>query len=197
MKTTYKNISINHYLNEAWSNRKNLLLLIVFILILLTSINVSAQEQGSIGIDKKTIAERKTFLSDLRIAEQSSRASYSNAQHLEQLLSKVQPSVYYYSGTVKTYGAKPVCLFTNMQSLRNLNDSNIPKNNIELITIKIQSQSELNNNIDLNLFSDFKNLKYVQIVSTISATDAIITSMIRNNEEKYNVFFTIQKRDSE
>ena len=98
---------------------------------------------------------------------------------------------------MKIFGDKPVCLFTNLQSLRSINDPNIPRDNIEIITIKIQSQSELNSTIDMNLFSDFKNLKYIQIISTVSTTEAIITSMIRNNEEKYNVFFTIQKGDSE
>lgn len=197
MKTTYKNISIYHYLNEAWSNRKNILLLLVFLIILFSSVNVSAQDQRVTNTKETKISERNTFLSDLRASEQSARSSYSNAQHIQNLLSKVQPSVYFFSGTVKIFGDKPVCLFTNLQSLRSINDPSIPRDNIEMITIKIQSQSELNSTIDMNLFSDFKNLKYVQIISTVSTTESIITSMIRNNEEKYNVFFTIQKGDSE
>ena len=197
MKTTYKNISIYHYLNEAWSNRKNILLLLVFLLILFSSINLSAQEQRSNSTEERKIAERKTFLSDLRMAEQSARSTYSNAQHIEHLLSKVQPAVYCYSGNIKTYGDKPTCLFTNVQSLNRLNDTTIQKDNIEMATIKIESQSDLSATIDLNLFSDFKNLKYIQIVSTISTTEPIITRMIHNNEGKYSVFFKIQTGDSE
>ncbi|MBL0012275.1 MAG: hypothetical protein IPP30_00475 [Flavobacterium sp.] len=197
MKTTYKKISIYQHLDAAWSNRKNIFLLLVFLLILFSSINVSAQNQRVASSGESIITEKKSFLNNLRSVEQSTRAPYSNSQRLENLLTKVQHAVYYFSGTVKTYGDKPVCLFTDMQSLRNLNNPNIPKDNIELITIKVQSQSELNSSIDMNLFADFKNLKYLQIVSSVATTDAIISNMIRNNDEKYSVFFTIQKGDSE
>jgi len=197
MKKTNESQSICHYLSMAWSKKKSILLLLVFLLILFNSINVSAQEQRSTTKEEPKILERKNFLNELRVSEESARATYSDAQHIENLLSKVQPSVYLFSGNAKTYGEKPTCLFTNVQSLNRLNDVAIPKANIEMLTIKIESQSDLNATIDMNLFSDFKNLKYLQIVTTIPTSEQIITKMIRNNEGKYSVFFKIQNGDSE
>ena len=197
MNTTSKNNSIYRYISLTWPKKKNILMLLIFLLILFSSINVSAQEQKNVISKDSRILERKSFVADLRASEQSARSSYSNAQRIETLLSKVQPAAYCYSGTVKTYGEKPVCLFTDIQSLRNLSDQNILRDNIEMLTIKIQSQSDLNTTIDMNNLSEFKNLKYVQIVSTVPTTESTITKMILNNDEKYNVFYTIQTGDSE
>lgn len=197
MKTTNENQSIGHYFCVAWTKKKSILYLLVFLLILLSSKNLSAQEQRSISNEENTVMERKAFLSNLRVSEQTARVTYSNAQHIENLLSKVQPSVYFYSGIPKTYGERPTCLFTNVASLNRLNDAAILKSNIEMATLRIESQSDLSATIDMNLFSEFKNLKYIQIVTTIPTSEQIITKMIRNNEGKYSVFFKIQNGDSE
>jgi hypothetical protein len=133
----------------------------------------------------------------MRISEQSARASYSNAQHIESLLSKVQPSVYVNNSEIKSYGEKPICLFTDIQTLTDLKNTAILKNNIEMATITIKHQIDLGTVIDLNHFSEFKNLKYIQIVSAISLSEEAITKMIRNNDGKYSVFFKIQNGDSQ
>lgn len=197
MMTTNEKSSIYHYFDSLWSKKKNILLLIVFLLIILNSVSLSAQELRPAGTDGSKVLEKKTFLAEMKASEQSARMTYSNSQHIESLLSKVQPSIYLHSGIAKTYGEKPICLFTDIQSLSSLNNISIPKANIEFVTITLQSQSDLNSTIDLKIFSDFKNLKYVQITSSIQTTEQSITKMILNNEEKYGVFFTIQKGDSE
>lgn len=197
MNTTSKNNSINRYISLAWTKKKNILILLNFSLIIFSSIDVSAQEQKNVVSKDSRILERKSFVADLRASEISARSSYSNARRVETLLTQVQPSSYAYSGTVKNYGEKPVCLFTDIQSLRSLNDPIILRDHIELITITVKSQSDLNTTIDMNNLSEFKKLKYVQIVSTVPTTEPIISKMIQNNDEKYNVFYTIQKGDSE
>ena len=197
MKTTNENQSICHYFNVAWTKKKSILYLLVFLLILLSSKNLSAQEQKSTYNEENTVTERKAFLSNLRASEQTARVTYSNAQHIESLLSKVQPSVYFYSGILKTYGEKPTCLFTNVASLNSLNSANILKSNIEMATLRIDSQNDLTATIDLKLFSEFKNLKYIQMVTTIPTSEQIVTKMISNNDGKYSVFFKIQNGDSE
>ena len=66
-----------------------------------------------------------------------------------------------------------------------------------MATLRIDSQNDLTATIDLKLFSEFKNLKYIQIVTTIPTSEQIITKMISNNDGKYSVFFKIQNGDSE
>ncbi len=197
MKTKNENQFIAKHFKTAWFKKTNVLFIIGLLLLLFYNTSMVAQERSSISADENRIVERKSFISNLRTKEQATRASYSNAQHIEQLLSKVQPSVYFYSGSLNTYGEKPVCLFTDIQSLNRLGGSAIQRSNIEIATIKIKSASDLNGTIDLSQFAEFKNLKYIQIVSSVPTTEQVITNMIRNNEGQYSVFFKIQSGDSE
>jgi hypothetical protein len=137
-----------------------------------------------------------SFLSSMRTSEQNRRATYSNAAHIEDLLHKVQPSVYYFSGNVKTYGEKPKNLFTDIPSLNGLNNSDMLKNNIEIVILKVKNAIDLNSTIDLSMLSSFKSLKYIYIVSSVPTTTENITRMIRNYEEKYSVFYKIDKGDN-
>ena len=193
MKTKNESQFNCHHFNMAGFKKTSVELIITLLLILFYSIPLLAQSQN----ESYPIMEKRQFLSNLRTSEQTSRVTYSNAKHIEDLLSKVQPSIYFNSGTVKTYGEKPVSLFTNVQSLSRLNGASMLRNNIEMATVKIESPSDLNAVIDLNLFTEFKNLKYIQILSTIPTTEQAINNMVRNNEGKYSVFFIIKNGDSE
>lgn len=192
MKTKNANQFSCHHFDTAWFKKTNVLLIIGLLLLIFCSAPMIAQEQS-----ENRILETKSFLSNLRIRERNSGATYSNAQHIETLLAKIQPSVYYYSGIVKTYGEKPVCLFTDVQSMNRIAGQTIPRNNIEMAKISIKSQSDLNAAIDLSQFAEFKNLRYIQIISRVPATEQAITNMVRNNEGKYSIFFKIQAGDSE
>ena len=70
------------------------------------------------------------------------------------------------------------------------------KNNIEIVTIKINSATELSSTIDLSVFSNFKNLKYIYIVSSVSTTDVALSKMILNYDEKYSIFYKVEKGDT-
>ena len=175
---------------------KKFIYLITFLLFF-SFTKTSAQEGKSINIEKNRITERKNIISKLQESEQSSNNTYSKSKHLENLLSKVQPSVYFYSGTLKTYGEEPVCLFTNIQSLQIITDEQFSKDEIEMLTIRIENEIDLNSKIDLSLFSTFESLRYIQIISTIPTTENIISNMITNDDEKYILFFKIEKGDSE
>lgn len=193
MKTKKANLLLGQNFRTA-GFKKIHLLLIAFLFIALNATTLCAQTNND---DIPRVTESKTFLSNLRAREASNRASYSNAQHIEELLTKVQPSVYYNSGVVKTYGEKPTCLFTNVQSLSRIANESMAKNNIEIARISIESTADLSATIDLNVFNEFKNLRYIQIVSKVPATEQAINNMVRNNDWKYSVFFKVQKGDSE
>lgn len=195
MKTKKANL-LNVLNFQAIGFKKSHILFIVFLLILLCSAPLSAQQRNE-SDEIQPITESRTFLSNLRARETSNRAAYSNAQHIEELLSKVQPSVYYLSGSVNTYGEKPVCLFTNVQSLSRIREVSIEGNNLEMARITIESTADLNATIDLNQLSGFKNLRYVQIFSKVPVTEQAINRMVLNNSDKYSVFFKVHKGDSE
>lgn len=165
-----------------------------FLLLLfgLYCVNISAQDTN-LNNETPQVMEVKTFISSLKKANGNSRNSIPKSTNVENLLYNVQPAIYFNSGDVKTYGEKPKKFFIDFQYLNQIRSSNLLKNNIEIVTIKINSLNELNSTIDLSLFSSFKNLKYIYIISNVTTTEQAILGMIRNYNEKYSIFYNIEK----
>jgi hypothetical protein len=126
----------------------------------------------------------------------ASNVAKLNAQNLKTLTTNVQSSVYCYSNTLNTYGDEPVNLFTDMNSLAQVDNLVTLKNNIEIVIIKIDNASQLNSSINLALLSNFKKLKYIYIVSSIDISSSEIVNMITNYNEKYSVFYKIDNGDN-
>lgn len=167
-------------------------LLLLLVLVLYGS-SISAQE--SKNATSSGVMEMKAFIASLRAGESSARQSsqsYSPAQSLEDLLYKLQPSQYLAGGIVKTYGEKPRHLFVDKASMNGLNNPALLKNNIDIVTIRINSANDLNGTIDLSQFSSFKSLKYVHIVSAVPATSSQLTNMISNPDERLGIFYSVE-----
>jgi len=170
--------------NQHFLSLKRVLLIVM----VFYSVTISAQVAPAF-----TAKEVKLFVSDLKMLEQNSTLSFSNAKNVENLVNNVQPSIYFYSGVVNTYGDRPSKLYTNVPSLSRLKNQNLLNNNIEIVEIKIDNLSDLNSKIDLSLFSDFEKLKYIYILSSITITEQNISNLILNYDEKYSIFYKIEK----
>ncbi|HNP32320.1 MAG TPA: hypothetical protein PKN96_03415 [Flavobacterium sp.] len=125
-----------------------------------------------------------------------SNAGTMNVERLKVLVDQVQSSVYYYSGEAKTYGDVPTNLYTDIGSLGQLNNSITSKQSIEIVTININTASEVNSTIDLAAFSNFPNLKYIYFVSSQNTTSENIANHIVNYDNRFNLFYKIAKGDS-
>ena len=139
------------------------------------------------------VTEVESYVSSLKIAEKNSNLSFSNAKNVEDLVYNIQPSVYFYSGELKSYGDKPKKLYTDIASLKNLATTSILKNNIEIVVIKFDNISNFNSTIDLDLFSEFTKLKYIYIVSSVNTTEQNIAKIFLNYDEQYGIFYKIDK----
>lgn len=146
--------------------------------------------------DTPEIKELSTYLNSQRAMRLSSSNTYSDATYLEKIISEVQPSVYFFGGEVKTYGEKPKNLFTDLSSLSQLSHPNIQKNNVEIIIISINNNNDLNRTLDMSLFSNYKNLKYILITSKVSVNENIISSMLRNYNSAYSIYFKVDNKDT-
>ncbi|WP_309642280.1 hypothetical protein [Flavobacterium sp.] len=167
---------------------KRLLLLLV---LALYCVGANAQElRTSQG---PQLMEVKAYLAYLRTSQSSSRNSISNANRLEQLLSEVQPTVYFLSGEIKTYGENPTALYTNSSALSAIETSAINRATIEIVTINLSQYADLNNPLDLAVFSNFPNLKYIYILSNLETTGTVISGLVRNSNLKIGVFYKIDK----
>jgi hypothetical protein len=171
------------------SMKKQVILLILFVLFC-TSIMAQVSKENS----PVTVTDVNSYIGATN--RFASASASIDAQNLKSLLTNVQPSIYYYGGDLKTYGEKPKNIFTDLTSFSMLNRVIEQKNNIEIIEIRIDNAAQLNQSVDLNLLSSFKNLKYICFISNIAVTSDAIAKLIANNNEKYSIFYKINKGDS-
>ena len=99
---------------------------------------------------------------------------------IENLINNIQPSIYVESDGLKTYGLKPVSLFTSVKNLSKTKNISSNKENIEIVNIRINTFDDLNSDIDLSKFNGFKKLKYIYIVSDIKCNEYDIKPIIKN-----------------
>lgn len=193
MKKDTSNLIVNLQ-NNFISNLKRLPLTIkkVVPLFVFTLFCTTTFAQNDPSLTPK-VMEVKTYISSLKLAEQNSNLSFSNAKNVEDLVYNVQPSIYLYSGDTKSYGENPKKLYTDFISLKNLGSANLIKNNIEIIVIKTDKISDFNSTIDLNLFSDFLKLKYIYIISSETVSELNIAKIFLNYDEQYGIFYKIDK----
>jgi hypothetical protein len=168
------------------SSIKKVLFLFVFSF---SFVSLSAQNGNSVP---PVIKEIKTYISSLKTGDKKMKVSASNSQHIENLVFGVQPSIYLNSGSKKIYGDNPVKLFTDISSLGGISSSVLSKDAIEIVVIKIKNTSELNSKIDLDIFSNFNNLKYIYIISSINTSEQNITNMFINYKNQYSIFYKIE-----
>ena len=119
-----------------------------------------------------------------------------NAERLRSLITQVQSSTYFYEGTVNTYGEIPTNLFTDLGSLNQIDRSIALKDNIEIVTVRINTASELNSTIDLAAFSNFPNLKYIYFITKLNTTSDNIATRISNYDSRFSILYKIDKGDS-
>ncbi|MGL2963686.1 hypothetical protein ACSVH2_07695 [Flavobacterium sp. RSB2_4_14] len=174
---------------------------IIILLLTFYSVTISAQSSNRIteAVPSMTVMDIDDFLAPtngLQRTASPSTANSLNVQNVKSLIYNTQPSIYYFSGVEKVYGEKPKNLFTDLNSLSNLNNAISLKNNIEIITIKLENANQLNSSINLELFSSFKNLKYIYIVSSFDTNAQAIANMIVGINEQYSVFYNVEKGDT-
>jgi hypothetical protein len=175
--------------------------ILIVLLFTFFSLHISAQTSSRIAAENPsvTVIDIDDFLStsDVTLRTSSQSAVYTlNVQNVRNLIFNTQPSIYYYSGTEKVYGEKPKNLFTDLMSINNLDSGISLKNNIEIITIKVDNSGQLNTSVNLDSFASFKNLKYIYIVTSFDTTSQAIANMIAGSNEQYSIFYNVEKGDS-
>jgi len=127
---------------------------------------------------------------------QLNKVELVNRENIQNLTTKVQPTINFYNGEVKVYGDRPTKLYTNLSSISQLENSINIKNNIEIIIITLTSPEELNSNLNLNQLSGFKNLKYIYFNTNFETTPDNIANLLKNYNEKYSIFYRVIKGDN-
>jgi len=88
----------------------------------------------------------------------------SDAIHLEKLIKELQPTVYIANTVIPNSGKQPVCANAKPGYVDQLSLENPLFSNVELLTIRLKSQADLNFILDLDKLTGFTNLKYVYFI---------------------------------
>lgn len=156
----------------------------ILILVVLTTWNYSSAQ---ISVSSANIKEVNSFLSGLK------NNSVSDYEHLYSLIYDLNPAVYTYDNIIKVYGKKSTVLFTDIASLNTVKSSDFSNNTIEMIRVDIKKNSDLYAKIDLSIFQDFPNLKYIYLYSNVASSENTFNHMFSNYDSKYNLFFSINQ----
>ncbi|RZA06451.1 MAG: hypothetical protein EOO68_04940 [Moraxellaceae bacterium] len=111
---------------------------------------------------------------------------------VEQLISGVQRVIYAEEGSVKIFGANPVCLQTTAQQAASVPALGLPVEHVELLTVKIKSQGDLSHHLDLSAFTDFPALKYIHVLSETALPASALSSYVINVPAGASVFYSTQ-----
>jgi hypothetical protein len=201
MKTNSPNVLFNPQANLLFEKTneimKQKLLLILMLVSIYSSVFAQSTRSGQSGTI--VVTELNSLLASVSTSSSARIASTNtgaiNLQRLNDLVTQVQSSIYFYQGEVKTYGDTPTNLYTDASSLGQVNNSINEKQNIEIVTIVINTESELNSVIDLAAFLNFPNLKYIYFISNINTTSENIANHIGNYDSRFNLLYKIDKGD--
>lgn len=184
MKNFTLNQSLYSKLNRINFGNYNLnvvLKSIILFLVLITFENSMAQRSNN----STDIKEVNSFLTTLK------STSDSEYKKLDGLLHNLNPAIYTYGNTLKTYGENYTVLFTDIESINYIKNNSIPSNKVEVVKVNIKKATDINTKIDLSIFSSFSNLKYIYIVSEINTTKQNIVNMILNDDNVYTILYKI------
>ncbi|MEP5341111.1 MAG: hypothetical protein ABJL44_10085 [Algibacter sp.] len=133
-------------------------------ILLFSIVQVNAQEKG--------------------IYEIENDAATNERSHFYDLAFKLHPTIYLKNNTVKKiYGEGDMKKITleDSKSFDILNNQDTRYKDVEIITMKSISETDLNNHLDLSNTSVFGNLKYIYIRSNFTLTPEDIISFIKVN----------------
>ena len=89
---------------------------------------ISAQNGNSVAPQGKELGG---YLSSLKSVDQN------KFNYFENLVNGLQPSIYFYSSEIKTYGENPNTFYTDINSMQNTGNPGILRENIEIVNLKI------------------------------------------------------------
>ncbi len=183
-KKTFKNLFLNTNSNSR----------IYFILLLSLFVTNRSFSQSVLKpiTQSLTIVQVDDYLVTLKSLPQTS-TNIPPYKRLESLLKDVQPSIYLTKRVIKTYGKNPVCVYSDVSSFSLLN-SKLPQNNdVEILTIIIESPADLKAPIDICSISNLNKLKYIYLQVKFDCKPKELNQFIENCKTDHVVIYKIEK----
>jgi len=149
---------------------------IVLINISLSCLSVTAQSAVKL-LDRQGDEVAKSVLSDAR---------------LKSLSKELHPGIYFRNGEMKVKDKAATTLYTDIASLENLGKKEFSSSDIEMVTIQLNTPSELTSKIDLTVFNSYPRLKYVRVLAAFPCTTDQLYSTLNNIGDQYRVLLSVE-----
>ena len=160
-----------------------------FLLAILGVVSTAEAQNARQGVSITSIDQ---FVSSLQSSTQRSSTGGEAAKVLS-LANDANSSVYLMNSTMNTYGSRPECLFTDVNSFGMITNGSVPMSNVKMVIIKVNRQSDLNAQLELSILDNFPSVKYVYILSSVNCTETAIKQVVKNSssESTFSAFYKI------
>lgn len=158
--------------------------IVVLALFLFYSTNIFSQSNQGVSI-----FERNNYVHILN----GNPANLAKIKTMLNLMDGVNSAVYLTNGQQSNYGSNPIVLYSDLTSIGLPVISTIQNFNIEMVTIKIDRQSQLNSIIDFSPFTNFKKLKYIYFRVGFDINLLQLKEAIKNSDNRYVIIYSIDK----
>jgi hypothetical protein len=157
-----------------------LICLLAILSITLTGLSTSAQE----------VIEMSEMLSSLKASPDLK--SKNEAVQIQSLVHDLHSSVNIREGILSTYSEAPfICVDIDAQSISKISEANPLFGNAELLTIRINTQKDLNLLLNVTNLIGFSKLKYIFLLCSIDCTVEQISKLIKKSDTKIIVFYSV------
>jgi hypothetical protein len=165
---------------ETFCSKKVTFLLLATIIGLFSCLQVSAQG----------VKEYHGMIAQMKASENATLQA--EASHIESLAFSLQPKVYIENG-IETYSGDtdPICVNIDAASINKLYAANTAFKKVELISIRLKSQNELNFVLNYSSLQDFQSLKYVEFLCDFNCEPALLKKVLSNFPENGILIFYI------
>lgn len=156
--------------------------IVLTILLLLASFSLNAQTGKVISVND--------FL-----ANQSASTTSSNSETVSKLknyLKDLKPTIYVSNNIVTQKSENALSLNTDVKSIRTINSVGINNNSIEYVLIKIKSKNDIISPIDLSVFNEFANLKYIVLEFEFEVSRSAAEMSARDANENQYVLYKVE-----
>lgn len=180
-----KNLVINSLLKKYYSNSIKNSIRAIFILtffILMGTLNSYGQNSRLILADE-ILKEKGTSANTF---------SSTEATIVKSFLRDLKPSVYINNQVVDAKSDSPICLYTDLKSVKSINSLGISSKSVEFVSIKIKSKNELYAPIDMTIFNEFSNLKYILLVFEFNVTASDLSKVVTNTKENQYILYKVE-----
>lgn len=161
-------------------------------ILLLCAINLNAQDIVIYELDQ--VQESQIKGSSSQAKNGLAKKATSNSDRFLKIIKKNEPTVYLNNNVLtktSTY-SEPVRLKAgDVQSLEILKKSNKIFNKVELITINLKNEKDLNSPIDVSSINGINQLKYIYIRCYFKCTNNQIKTFVLNANPKITIFYSM------